>query len=155
MTHSSESLRTDPMWKELFSLAKYVYDELEKEPNDFPEGEEWNTKSKLRNAVNDSVYSVAKALGNWSKGGAEYEWNGARKSLAGLLSMYVLAGKRHFLNLDPEIVVRIETLISQCGQQVVAEREAAKLREQEELEPWMEKYRIYEKLHGANGSEAK
>lgn len=148
MTQSSKKLRDHPIWKETFALAEHIYDCLDQESENFPDTEEWNTRSKLRNSVNDAMFYVSMAAGSRAPGGNEYEWNNAKKHISALLSMYLFAGRRRFLPLDPEIVVRIEGLLETISMEIDTARDSAKRREQEELEPWMERYRLWEKING-------
>jgi hypothetical protein len=155
MTKDSEKLRDNPIWKDMFALAEHIYDRLDKESEGFPDTEEWNTRSKIRNSVNDAMFYVSMALGSRAPGGNEYEWNNAKKHMSGLLSMYLFAGRRRFLRLDPEVVVKIEGLIETIQTNIDAARDSAKKREQEELEPWLERYRLWEKINGKESDKAK
>lgn len=147
MTHLPDKFRNNPIWKETFTLAEHTYDLLSSKSGNFPEEEEWNTKSKIRNSINDAMFYISMAVGSRAPGGNEFEWNNAKKHLSSLLSMYLFASRRHFLELDPDIVVKIEGLLAKIDAETVAAREAGKKREQEELEPWMERYRLWQKMH--------
>lgn len=141
-------LRNHPIFKDCFWLAERVYDELDANGENFSEAEEWNTKSKLRNSANDALFNIAMACGSRAPGGSEYEWNTAKKQLAGLLAMYLFAGRRHFVVLDPEVVMKLESLLDVVDTEILSSHKEAKQRDLEETEPWLQRYRIWEEMNG-------
>ena len=121
------SLSNDPLWKEMYFLADYIYGQLDELADNFPD-EKWNTVSKLRSSASDSMFYVAQATGSFTNDTAEFEWNSACKNLFALRSMYVFAGKQKFLSLEPGIVVRIDKLISEIEVKIAYAKEEARKR---------------------------
>ena len=140
------SLSSDPLWKEMYFLADYIYSLLDEMADNFPD-EKWNTVSKLRSSANDGMFYVAQAIGSSTSDTAEFEWNGARKNLFALRSMYVFAGKQKFLSLEPGIVVRFDKLIVEVEVKIVHAKDEARKRVATDLEPWLEKYRLWQKIN--------
>ena len=146
MQDNQAKLRTDPLWKSTYSVVEHVYDKLEAIIEAFPD-EKWATATKLRNSANDSMFYVAQALGNATPETAKYDWNNARKYLFAMQSMYIFAGKQQFLAIDPEIVVKIDHIIKEIDTKMTASEQAAKQKDQEDMEPWLEKYRLWQKIN--------
>jgi hypothetical protein len=145
MSKVSKKLRDDPLWRNVFNIAQTVYGKLDDIISNYPE-EEWNTASKLRNAANDSMFFVSQALGNKLASNASYDWNEAHKHLFALQSTYIFAAKQKYLELDPDVVVCLDNALEIASGQIEASEKAADKDKQEDLEPWLEKYRIWQKM---------
>jgi len=141
-----DTLRNNPIWKETYSLSEYMYSKLEEIIAKFPD-ERWSTGSKIRNATNDSIFYVSLAVGSSLSSATEYEWNNARKNLFALQTMYIFADKQKFLELDQNIVERIDSLLKEIDAQVDAAKKASKEKDQEDLEPWLEKHKLWKEIN--------
>lgn len=145
MSRVSKKLRDDPLWRDVFAIAQTVYGKLDDIITNYPE-EEWNTASKLRNAANDSMFFVSQALGNKLVSNAAYDWNEAHKHLFSLQATYLFATKQKFFELDPDVIVMLDNALERVSKQVDVSEKAADKDKQEDLEPWLEKYRIWQKM---------
>ena len=139
------TLRTHPLWKGTYELIEFMYGRIDEIIENFP-NEKWATATKLRSSANDSLFYVAQCVSGTSSDGAEYDWSNARKSLFSLQTMYVFAGKQKFLELDPEIVVKIDELIQMVDTGIKTSRKEAEDKSKKELEPWLEKYRLWQQM---------
>lgn len=137
--------RSDPLWKDVLALAEHIYSAANEIIDNFPD-EKWNTANKLRNAANDSLFYVAQATGNTAMEGAEYDWNSARKNLFALQTMYIFAGKQKFLDLDPDIIIKIDKLLAKVDESIAVSKKAADLKDKKALKPWLEKYRLWQEM---------
>ncbi|HSW80039.1 MAG TPA: four helix bundle protein [Candidatus Saccharimonadales bacterium] len=142
-------LRANPLWKDTYELVVYIYDKIDEILDNFPD-EKWTTAIKLRNSANDSLFYVAQSVGNTIAEGAEYDWGNARKSLFALQTMYVFAGKRKFIQLDPEVVVKIDELLEKIDTGIETSKKEADNKTKKELEPWLEKYRLWKEMQKDN-----
>jgi len=97
----------DPLLKEASDLAEYIYGIL----HDLPEEERWNTEAKLRQAANDLMFHTALAIGNASPSNNEFDWGYVRKDAYALKVMYRFAARQKFLQLEPEIMIRLRAFI--------------------------------------------
>lgn len=131
-------LEDSPIWKEVVDLVEYMYGKL----GDFPEDEKWATESKLRNSSNDLMFSVAEAIGDSSPAATEYSWSHARKHATALKAVYRFAGRQKFIDLDPEIMVRLNGVIKQIDQEVKAGYAQTKATHLAEVEHWKKTYRL-------------
>lgn len=145
MKPKSLYLRNDPLWKEVYALADYMYKKHEELIDNFPD-EKWATGGKLHDSANDSMFYVSQAIGVSVPGASEYEWSHARKSLFALQSMYIFACKQKFLELEPSTVVRIDKLIQEIDERIVITKKEIKERSDADLEPWLEKYRLWKEI---------
>ena len=141
----NESKLTDNnLWKEANAIAAHMYSKLE-ELEHTPD-EKWNSERKIRNAANDIIFYVAQAVGNYLPEAAEYDWNYARKNLFALRTIYTFAHKQHFISIEPEIVVKIDSLLAAIDQQIGTTQKEIEKRSRKELEPWLEKYRLWKEM---------
>lgn len=108
--------------------------------------EKWRTVSKLKNAANDAYFYVAQVSGAGKKQAVEFDCVYARKNLNTLKSMYIFASKTGMSKLDPEQVVRIDKLIAKIDAENKASQKEIKFKTEEELKPWLEKYRIWQQI---------
>jgi hypothetical protein len=140
-----DKLRANPLWRETYAIAGYMYDKIYELIANFPD-EQWTTASKLRNSANDSLFYISQAIGSAAPEVSKYDWSNARKNLFSLQSMYTFAGRQKFLELEPEIVVRIDALLGEIDKRIVSSNMEAKKKDKEDLEPWLEKYRLWQKI---------
>ncbi len=130
------------VWKEANAIAEHVYSKLE----DLPEEEKWSFAQKLRMCASDLMFHIALALGNGSPTGMEYEWGQSRKYAAGMLTMYRFAGRQHFFELDPQIMVRLSALIVEIDTSLASAYQQAEAYQEKDMQPWLEKYKIWQQI---------
>lgn len=123
-----------------------MYDVIDEVIKNFPD-EEWHTANKLRNAANDSLFYASLAIGNSEAEASKYDYNAARKNLFALQAMYIFATKQKFTKLDPEIVVLLDDILAKVDKRIEASEKRSKEKEKAELEPWLEKYRLWQKMN--------
>lgn len=149
MKKQTKKLEDNAIWKESFKLAEYIYEKLA----EFPSEEEFNTTSKLRNSANDLIFAVSQAIGvEATPSSAEYDWSSARRYLFSLKTMYRFACRQQFIELDPEIMVSLDKLIKQVeeNQQKARKKLEKKIKAQykQDMEPWLEKYKLWKEMQG-------
>jgi site-specific recombinase XerD len=132
------------LWKEANSIAEYMYGRL-RELEHIPD-EKWNTERKIRNAANDMVFFIAQAVGNFLPDAAEYDWNNARKNLFALRTMYTFAYKQKFISLDPEIVVKIDGLLTSIDEEIVNTKKEIEEKSDKDMKPWLKKYQLWKEM---------
>jgi hypothetical protein len=120
-------------------LADFMYGKF----HEFPEDEKWATVMKLRNATNDFLFYVAQATGDISSFGAKYEWDAAHKSANAIKTMYVFAAKQNYVELDPDVVVGLDDLMSQIKEQSKQAAKTSEAEDKKELERWRKKHQIW------------
>jgi hypothetical protein len=119
-----------------------IADELEKHDID----EKWRTVSKIKNSANDAYFYVAQVAGAGESQSLEFDCINARKYLNTMKSMYVFAARQNMLELDPELVVRIDKLVNIIDTEQALSQQYIKSKTEEELKPWLEKYSIWQKI---------
>ena len=62
--------------------------------------------------------------------------------------MYIFACKQKFLELDPEIVVKIDKLLKEINANIATVKKEAENKAKKELEPWLEKYSLWKEMQG-------
>jgi len=69
-----------------------------------------------------------------------------------LRALYRFAGRRKLIELDPEIMVRLDKFCTAVGAALEQARQQSELRRKEEtteeLNPWHEKYEIWKAMNG-------
>jgi hypothetical protein len=60
--------------------------------------------------------------------------------------MYTFAGKQKFLELEPDVIIRIDDMLAEIDQRITGANTEMQMRNKEELEPWLEKYRIWQEM---------
>ena len=138
-------IRNDKLWKDVYTLVENIYSKIGDLISDFPD-EQWATASKLRNSANDSLFYASQAIGSVSSETNLHDWNNARKNLFSLQSMYIFAAKQKFFELEPEVIIQIDSLLEEIDKKISESKKEAEKRNKEELEPWLEKYRIWQKI---------
>ncbi len=108
--------------------------------------EKWRTVSKLKNAANDAYFYVAQVSGAGKNKAIEFDCIYARKNLNALKSMYLFASKTGLIKLDPNEVIRIDKLIIRIDTELESSQNETKLKTEEDLKPWLEKYQIWKKI---------
>jgi hypothetical protein len=138
-------MKENSLLKEALVIAQSMYgvaSEVETDSLD----EKWRTASKLKNAANDAYFYVAQVAGAGKNQALEFDCINARKYLNTLKAMYVFAAKQNMTELDPELVVKIDRLVSEIDAEKASSQKEIKRRIEKELEPWLEKYRIWQKI---------
>ena len=139
------NMKSDPLITDAGLIAREMYAIANIIENDF-EDEKWRTVIKLKNAASDAYFNVANVVGAGKNQSLEYDCINARKNLIALKSMYIFASKEGMIKLDPQLVVDIDNLVGKIDQEMTASRDEIKLRAEEELKPWLEKYHIWQKI---------
>ena len=138
-------MKNNPYLTEASNVAEQMYriaDEIENREPD----EKWRTVSKLKNSANDAYFYIAQVAGAGKAQSFEFDCVNARKYMNTLKSMYVFASKQDLVELEPELVVRIERLIAIIDDEQISSQQQIKSKTDEELKPWLEKYRIWQKI---------
>lgn len=136
-------LEDNPLWREACDLAEYVYGKLP----DLPDDEKWDTTRKLRQSANDLMFYVGQAVTNGLPVGATFEWGSASKALGGLKTMYRFAGRQKFIELDPQIMVRLDKLNERIQQEIHGAAEKTSQNEEHQLNLWREQYKLWRKMN--------
>lgn len=127
-------IRNNKLWKDVYSLVVDIYDKIEDIIANFPD-EQWATASKLRNTANDSLFYASQAIGSATPEVNLYDWNNTRKNLFTLQSMYTFAAKQEFIDLEPELIVKIDNLLEEIDKKISESRKEADKCKKEELDP--------------------
>jgi site-specific recombinase XerD len=135
-------MRNNHIWKEAYSLAEFFYKVIEEDFSNFPE-EKYNNERKLRTAANDLIYYVSQAVASVMYDVNEFDWNYARKSLFTMQTLYSFSAKQNYTKLDPSIMIRIDKLIAKIDTELLSTGIHKEKRAEEEMEPWLEKYRLW------------
>ena len=131
--------------KEISAIAKSMYEVADVIETNSPD-EKWRTVSKLKNAANDAYFYAAQVVGAGKNQALEFDCISARKNLNTLRAMYIFATKQGMAELDPELVLKIDKLVSEIDAEQEASKNEIKQKTEEELKPWLEKYRIWQKI---------
>ena len=145
MKSTPKKIRDDVFWQSVYKLVERIYNKIDDLIADFP-AEEWLTANKLRCSANDSLFYISQVVGSVAPETSKYDLNNARKYLFTLQSMYTFASKQKFLELEPEIIVEIDNILHEIDKRVKNSDTEAEKKNKEELEPWMEKYRLWQKM---------
>jgi site-specific recombinase XerD len=138
-------MKNNSLINEASTIAQFMYkvaDEIETNDSD----EKWRSVSKIKNSANDAYFYVAQVVGAGSSQSQEYDCINAKKHLITLKSMYIFASKQDLTTLDPELVVRIDKLVATIDTEQTLSQSELKRKSDEELKPWLEKYRIWQKI---------
>lgn len=137
------NLEDNLLWQDANYLAEYIYGILP----DMPSSEEFDTTSKLRHSSNDLLFAAAQAVGSTTAPvGTAYEWSIVIKYAAGLKTIYRFACKQGFIRLEPDVMVKLENVIKQASIEIDKAHKKTKLQEENELKPWLEKYRLWKEM---------
>ncbi len=88
------------------------------------------------------MFYVAMALGNAGPSNIEYDWGQTRKYIYALITLYRFAGRLKFIDLDPDIMVRLKKLNDQIDAQVNHAYKQTDTFNRKELERWRKKYQM-------------
>lgn len=135
-------LESSPVWKEANRIAEYMY----KITANIPEEDRWQSPHKMRLAANDMIFNVALGLGNGAPSGQEFDWGYARKYVAGLKTMYRFWCRQGSVAIDPEIMVALDRLTDMIDAELKTAYERAEKLEQENLKPWLKKYKMWQEM---------
>jgi len=127
-------------------IAESMYEVARTIEANYSFDEKYRTASKLKNAANDSYFYVAQVTGAGKNQALEFDCISARKYLNTLKSMYIFASKQGMADLEPEQIVRIDKLVAKIDAEQKASQKEIKRRTEEELKPWLKKYRIWQKI---------
>ena len=147
MKTTSKKIRDDALWQSVYKVVERIYGQIDDLITNFPT-EEWATASKLRNSANDSLFYTSQAIGSVAPETRKYDLNNARKNLFTLQSMYTFAARQNFLELESEVVVEIDTILIEIDKRIDNSDKESQKKNEEDLEPWMEKYRLWQKMQG-------
>lgn len=137
-----KKLEDNLLWQEADGLAEYIYGKLE----ELPAEEEWDTKRKLRSSANDLIFYVAQGLGNASPSATEYDWGTARKCAFSLKTMYRFAGKQKFIEIEPDIMVKLDQLIKEINTEIDGAYKKTEAQEAKEINAWLKKYGLWKEM---------
>ena len=146
MKEIPKKLRSDPFLKDILALAEYIYEKASEVSNANGD-EKWMTESKLRSSSNDVVFYTAQAVSCNAHESAAFEWNSAKKHLFAVQTMYLFAVNQKFIEVDPEIVVKIDDILEKMEKLIEDSNKIIDDRNKKELEPWLEKYRIWQEIN--------
>lgn len=138
-------MKENSLLKDTAAIANTMYavaDVIETNSSD----EKWRTVSKLKNAANDAYFYAAQVVGAGENQASEFDCINTRKNLNALRAMYIFATKQHIAELDPELVLKIDKIVSEIDAVQEASKNEIKRKTKEELKPWLEKYRIWQKI---------
>jgi hypothetical protein len=138
MTKSSADENT-LLLNETLDVVGYMYGKLA----ELPEEEKWDTQAKLRTAANETLYYLSLAIGNLEPTTTEYEWGSAHKHAYTLLTMYRFAGKQSFLELDPDILLRLSKIIDAVKRGTENAMQASAKKDAKEMENLRNKYALW------------
>lgn len=132
-----------PLWKQANDLAETMYVAT----GQLPEDEKWTHGYKFKNAATDLIFYTTQALANTARAGSEHDWNQARKAAYAMRTEYRFAGRQKWFELDPEVMVRIDSFIKQVDKEIIKSAKMADDANQYDLDLWREKYKLWSKLH--------
>jgi site-specific recombinase XerD len=89
---------------------------------------------------------VAQIAGAGESQSTEFDCMSAKKYLSTIKSLYVFASKQHLIDLDPSLVVQIDNAIETISSELVASEQERTRRSEADMAPWLEKYRIWQKI---------
>lgn len=135
-------LENDPIWRESCDIAEHIYSQL----SFLPEEERFTTERNLRFTANYLMFMTSQAIGNGKPSGGDQEWGGVRQQAASLYTMYRFAGKQKFIELDPNIMMRIKKLIKEIDKKLEEAYKQTKEHNEEEMKRWQERYRIWKEI---------
>lgn len=146
MTDTPAKLRENALWKETYAIAAFMYGKIDELVENHPD-EKWVMASKFRTAASDSMFYMAQSIGTAVDDANGYDWSNARRSLFALQTMYIFATKQKLLELEPSIVVRIDALIAAIDLQIAKNKKDAEAATKKDMEPWLEKYRLWREMN--------
>jgi hypothetical protein len=118
-------LEDSTLWQSANKIADYVYELHDQLPAELKA----ETLYKLRGRALDLTAGIAEAEGSVSLGDIEYETGQARRVLFGIKNSYKYLVDQHHLELNPEFMIQLDSLIADIDarlQKVWEEIEKAK-----------------------------
>lgn len=144
MSKKVDTLESNPLWKQASEIAEHSYAVIDLLPSE----EDWETKRKLRTAANDLIFYVAQALGvDPNPSAAKYEWANVRKQLFALKGLYQFSFKQGFIEMDPEIMIKIGKLTDEADKQIAETTERVERENAEETQAWIKKYETWREMN--------
>lgn len=134
-------LEENELWKEVCDLAEHIYSKLD----EFTEEEKWHTETKLRSSANNLMFDVSQAAANINLPGtgAEFDWRNARRQAYTLKTMYRFAGRQKFIELEPEVMVRLDKIIKQIDKEFEKAHRQTFEYNKKEFELWQKRYDLW------------
>ncbi len=144
MSKKIDTLENNTLWQQANEIAEYMYSIVDK----LPAEENWNTKSKLRIASGDLIFDLAQALGGAANpAAAKYAWVSARKQLFALKTMYRFSYKQHYVDMDPDVMVKIEKLVDETDEQIERCGKQAEKETEAQVKSWLKKYEVWKEMN--------
>lgn len=143
MKKSAGLLTKNKIWQEANEIAEFMYKRID----ELPREEEWEAKRKFHMASSDLIFYIAQAVGNASPGTREYDWGTARKHLFALQTVYRFACKQGQLEMEPQMMVRIDKLIQQIDSEIEVAYKATQVESKKDLKQWQEKYKLWKEMN--------
>ena len=129
----------------IIDRAIFIAESFYELADSLPIEEKHMISSRFRFACLDIVFYIAQGVGG--EGGiTEHDWISVKKNLLGLKSVYRLAGKQGVVNIDPDLMVKIDSLYDETDENLKLSREVVKDLRKEDLEPWLEKYKLWKEM---------
>ncbi|HEY4963857.1 MAG TPA: hypothetical protein VIH90_04140 [Candidatus Saccharimonadales bacterium] len=147
MADKSSDLTKNKLWTSAFSIAEDVYNKIDNEFGDLQD-EKFNTNRRLRTAANDVLFYISQAISSSMPETAEFDWNFAKKNLFSIKTLHIFGVKRGFLKADPYLIKRIDQLTNSVDKNIESSTAERQKREAKDLEPWLEKYRLWKLMEG-------
>jgi site-specific recombinase XerD len=129
------------LWREANAIAEHMYDKI----SAFPEEEKWYSAVRIKTATLDMLFHTSAALGGSSSSTTGTDWSYARKGLSALRTLYPFVAKQGFLELEPEIVVRLDKMMDLVDKEVHKNYEAVEEFNEADLDHWRERYELWKK----------
>jgi len=139
-------MKENVLLKGISAIASFMYDVADEIEADYSLDEKWRTASKIKDAANNSYFYTAQVVGAGEGKALKHECIYARKDLKALKAMYIFAAKQGMTKLDPEMILKIDSLVVGLDKAYDTSEEELVRREKEELKPWLEKYRIWQEI---------
>ena len=134
----------DPMYKDVVKIVNYVYAQLE----NLPEEEKWETKIKLHSSANSLLFGIAGALGsNGKPSGIEHEWAYVQRQAISLRTMLNFAYQQKFLEADPGIMVKLDSLIEKVEVELKKALKQSEKSAREEDANWERRYKLWKQAN--------
>ena len=132
------ALEDHQLWSEISDVVEQIYALLHK----LPEDERWETQPKLRMSASDLLFTASQAVGAAGPTGSEYDWGNVRRHLMALKAMYRFAGRQQFIELEPEMMVKINDLIKGVDAEVTQAYQRRDEHDRAELDRLQERYKL-------------
>lgn len=138
-------MRESKLWNEASTCVEHIHGLLIDLVEHYPD-EKWTTAAKLRTAATDGMFFISKAIAGMTPEYNRYDWDQARRHFFAMQSLYLVAGKRKMLELDPEMVIKLDRLLKVITEACEKAKADAELQHDKELELWIKKYDLWQKI---------